>query len=471
MLSSSGLGSGLDVNGLVGQLVAAERQPALLRIDRKEVEFQATFSALGSLRSALSEFDAALTGLNDISRFQARNASTTDGNVFLASASDTATPGTYDIEVTQLAEAQQLLSSGFATADTTVGSGTLSLNMGSQNFQVNIASGTDTLADIRDAINNATDNPGITAAIINVDDGVGGTEAKLVLSASDPGLSNTLTVTAADDDGNNTDVAGLSQLVYDAGTTENMSELSPARDSIINLYGQSVTRSTNSLTDVIDGVTIDLKSATPGTTEQLVVSLDTASVTSSVNEFVDAYNSLAQTMSELGRFDSVSGQNGPLIGDSGLRTIQNRIRSELGSALSSTTATFRVLAEVGITTTSEGTLTVDSTKLGEAVTNNMADIAELFAGTEGYATRLSAVVGSYADSDGLLQTRQDSLQSQIEGLADDRVQVNDRMDALESRLLNQFNAMDAIVGQLRTTSDFLSQQLVNLPGFTNNNGS
>ena len=465
MLSSSGLGSGLDINNMVSQLVAAERQPALLRIDRKEVDYQATFSALGSLKSALSDFNTALAGLNDLTQFQARKASTTDGNIFLASASETATPGTYDIEVQQLAEAQQLISSGFASDAEVVGSGTLSVQMGASLFTVDITAGTDTLADVRDAINNATDNPGVTAAIINVDDGLGGTESKLVLTASEPGLSNTLTVTAADDDGNNTDAAGLSQLVYNAGVTENMTELSAAQDSIINLYGQPVTRSSNSLTDVIDGVTIDLKSATPGTTEQLVVTLDTAAVSGAVNQFVEAYNTLAQTMGELGNYDSTTETGGPLLGDAGLRSIQGRLRSELGTGLSST-ATFRVLAEVGITTSQDGTLQVDSAKLSSAIESNMNDVAELFAGTEGYATRLSAVVESYTSSDGVLQSRQDSLQARIERLADDRTTLNERMDALETRLLNQFNAMDSIVGQLRTTSDFLAQQLTTLPGFT-----
>lgn len=188
------------------------------------------------------------------------------------------------------------------------------------------------MAGIRDAINAAPDNKGVTASIINVDDGVGGTVSRLVLTSNNTGTTNELTVTASDDDGNNTDATGLSQLI-----SSNMLETSVAQDALVKINGFDVTRPSNTITDAVDGLTLNLKAASPGTPVSVGVSLDKSAISKTVGEFVDAYNKLGSVIRSLGSYDAQSKEAGSLLGDSMLRNLQSQLRSDMGNPV--TTAT------------------------------------------------------------------------------------------------------------------------------------
>lgn len=326
-ITAPGTGSGIDIAGLVAQLMAAESQPALLRLNTKEARLQADLSAIGTLKSALSQFQDSVKALNDLEVFQTRRAISSDKDLFSVSADTTAVASSYSVEVTQLAESTKLLSGNFSSETELVGTGTLDISLGAETFQLTIDGSNNTLEGISAAINGAEDNPGVAASIINVDDGSGGTVSRLVLTSDKVGAANTIDIVATDDDA--LDGFDLAQL-----NTANLTSIQVAQDAKIKVDGQTATRDSNSFSDVITGVSFTLNKADVGVVETLKVSLDTANVKAKVNTFVNAYNSLADTMKQLSAFDPETGSAGALQGDSLLRGAQSQIRQTLTSGVS-----------------------------------------------------------------------------------------------------------------------------------------
>ncbi|WP_198245385.1 flagellar filament capping protein FliD [methane-oxidizing endosymbiont of Gigantopelta aegis] len=461
--SALGIGSGIDINGIVNQLVQAEGQPAFAALDRQKSTVDARLSAIGSLKSALSDFQSSFTKLKSGTAFDANKASSSDEQVIVATAEFGAVPARYSVEVTQLASAHKLVSggAGFSDMNATVGTGTLNLSVNGQTLALTIDANNNSLLAIRDAINGATDNPGVNASIINVDDGAGGTVSRLVLSSQEVGTQNTISVTAVDDDGNNTDASGLSQLVFDpagSGVT-NMQEQTQAQDAIIQVDGQTATRSSNSISDVINGVTLDLKSAQPGNTINIAVEVDTQAISESVKGFVDSYNALFSLSQSLGRYGGPEGTNGALLGDSTLRNIMNKVRQDLGSPVASTNSSLNTLNMIGIDIDKDGLMTLDSSKFEKAVKSDLSAVSALFSSSDGVASRLQNDLDTYIQAGGILETQSDSLSKRLRDISDRRDTVQLRLDNLQRRLQKQFIAMDVAVGQFQSTGAYLTQQL------------
>ncbi|HSG92116.1 MAG TPA: flagellar filament capping protein FliD [Methylotenera sp.] len=448
-ITAGGVGSGLDIEGLVRQLVAAEGQPAIQRLDRKEANLQGDLSAFGSLKSALNAFLDSVKALQNQNDFLKRRAVSSNTELFSATANQNAVSGQYDIQVQQLAQAAKVRSTDFTSADAVVGSGSLEIAIGgANNFTVNIAEGNNTLAGVRDAINAADDNSGITATIINVDGG-----SRLVLTSNKAGLGNDISIVA-----NNTGVDGdLTQL-----NTANLVSLQSAQSAIFLVDQQSVTRDSNSISDVIDGITFDLKKAEPGTTGTLTVSQDNASVKTKVNAFVEAYNALNQTMRQLASYDAETERAGPLLGDAALRGVQSQLRQTISGAVEGLGVS--TLAELGITTNKDtGGLTLETAKLDAVLASDFSAVANIFASENGLSNKLANVLERYAGSDGILDNRTSGLRSRIDTIDSDRERLADRLSAVEARYRAQFTAMDILVAQLSTIGNFLGQQLANLP--------
>ncbi|ORU94263.1 MAG: flagellar hook-associated 2-like protein [Cycloclasticus sp. symbiont of Bathymodiolus heckerae] len=456
-ISSVGIGSGIDLTSLIGQLIDAEGSATANRLNINEAGYQADISAFGSLKSALSLFQTGVEGLQDASDFQQRTATSSDSEIFTATADESADLSQYGIEVVQLAQAHKLISTdSFASTDA-VGSGTLTLAQGTGSFSITIAA-TDTLTDIRDAINAATDNTGLKAAIINVGDG---TQQKLVFTANESGLSNAITITANDDDNDDTDaLVGISRLI-----NANLEEPAEALDGEIKVDGQLISSDSNVFDSVIDGISITAVSVGAG--EKLSVNENRTSVTSKINIFIANYNGLIDTFNALGSFDSDTSAAGILLGDATLRGVQNAIREKISSSVSG--LTYGTLAELGITTNDEGKLSVDNDVLNDALDDSFDDVGELFASTNGLANTLDTIVENYIRSDGIIEARTDGLQLSVDDRIEQRAALDRRLLSLESRLLAQFSAMDILVSSLRNQSDFLTQQLANLPGAYNPN--
>lgn len=451
-ITSAGLGSGLDIEGLVTKLVSAEGQPAALRLNRKETALQADLSAFGTLKGALSSFQTNVQSMKLASAFQTRTATSSNTDLFTVSAGSAAVPGSFSIKVDQLAQAAKMRSGDFSSDTAVMGSGALTLSLGAKSFSITTDS-TTTLAGVRDAINNASDNPGIKATIIKVDSG-----SQLVLTSDKLGAANTITVAATDTDA--LDGNDLTRLA-----TANLVSVQSASDAIIHVDGQQVTKDSNSFSDVISGVTISLKKADPAKTETLGVAIDKDSTKNKVNDFIKAYNALATTMNSLSSYDAKTKQGGPLLGDATLRGAQNQVRQALSNAVPDV-AGVSTLAEIGVTTNKDGLLELDFSKFDKFMAANPDSVAQLFSSDNGLAKRFDNILKNYVSSDGAITARVDGMNKQIEGIADERTRLNTRLADLETRYRKQFTAMDAMLGQLTATGSYLTQQLANLPGFT-----
>jgi len=394
-ISAAGVGSNLDVDGIVSQLMAVEKQPLTL-MQNTESDYKAKLSAYGTLKGALSSLQSAMQGLADGTKFQAAAVSVADTSVLTATANGTngkAVPGSYSVEVGQLAQQQKIRSDGFASTSSVVGSGTLTIEFGSYDSAANtftlngtkaaqtitIDPSSNTLSGVRDAINAA--NIGVSATIIN-----DGTSNRLVLTSKDTGAANSIKISTSDDDGLNLDAAGLSQLAFDptasAGSGKNLTQAQAAQDAKLKIDGIDISKSSNTVTDAIEGVTLNLLKTNSGSPTTLGVSHDSAGITAAINTFVTSYNSINQTLSDLSSYNAAAKTGGVLQGDSAALSIQMRIRATLSAAVGNMGGTgtgLSSLSQIGVSFQKDGSLALDSTKLQKALDNNFDDIAGLFA--------------------------------------------------------------------------------------------
>lgn len=465
-ITSLGAGSNLELDVLLDKLVTAEKKPKQDLITQNQSLAKATISALGAIKSKLSAFQDALAKLKDPAFFNTRSATSSDTTLFTVSAQNTADAASYDISVINLAKANKIASANFASPAETVGSGTLSIGVGSASFDVEIVAGTnDTLAGVRDAINNAPNNTGVKASLLTVSDGNGGSVTKLVLTANNTGAASQISIGVADDDGNNTDASGLSRLSYNIAdsASSQFSEINAAIDARITVDGFEATSSSNVFANVISGVTITaLKGATNPAeppSGQLVVAKDTSALREAVQSFVGSYNELVGSLNQLTTYNKDTGAVGPLMGDSSLRAIQTRLRSIIGDTVSGAAGDFSSLSFIGLSTNKDGSLTIDSAKLSSAIDSRFDDVGKLFSGSDGAAGKLSAAIDNITGGGGVLQNRESALNDRITELNKQQVALDLRIESFTKRYRAQFAALDALVTQLNQTNSFLTQQL------------
>jgi flagellar hook-associated protein 2 len=451
---TSGVGSGLDVAGLVKKLVEAEGAPTTLRLDKEEAKVQAKLSALGSLRSAIASFRDAVAGLKSIGGFQGRQTTSSTPDFLTAVASTAAVPGTYDIEVERLASAHKLQSGTFASAETAVGTGTVRIVTGGQTFDIVIDSTNNTVGGIAAAINASAAGDKVVATVIN-----GASDTRLTITARNTGASNAMTITQSGGDGL------LASLVYPPSGT-GLTQLQEALDSRVVIDDVIATSATNTLTGAITGVDLTLKAANdPDGTTTVTVDYDRTAARTQIDNFVKSYNALVDSLKGLTSYDAEARQGGPLFGDGGVRNIVDQVRRELAANVSGLSGSFDSLAEIGITAQLDGKLTVDAGDLDAAFTADFDAIGKLFAtDTTGVAVKLDVLLGQYLSVSGIFETRTSSLKSSIETINERREALTGRLIALQARYTKQFNALDGLLAQLQGTSNFLSQQLSNLPG-------
>lgn len=446
-LTTSGLGSGLDIAGIVDKLVAAERAPIASRLTARESKANELLSALGKFRSSLASFQDSLKSLTDIDTFQGRKITVGDDKVFTATANSSSLPGSYTVEVTALAAAHRLSTAAQPDATTAVGTGIISITVDGTTSNIAIDGSANSLNDIRNAINAAPDNPGVRATIVN---GTGG--AHLVLSATNTGVANAISITVNGGDG------GLAPLVYEAGGLSNtMTELTAAADAGAIIDGVVVSSATNTISNAIDGVTLNLVSTSAGTGLTLDIAYDTDGAKRSVGNFVNSYNKLIDTITELTKYNPDTRDAAPLLGDSTVRGIRDQLRREISSALGNSDAAS--LASIGVTTQIDGKLATDATRLDAAIAADFDAVGELFSGTTGLATRLDTIISSTLSGSSTIATREGNLKTTLKTITGQRASLDERLALVRERLSKQFNAMDRLLAQLKTTSSFLSAQL------------
>ncbi len=463
-ISSPGIGSGLDVKSIVSQLVAAEGNPASARIDRNEGEYQAKLSAFGSLKSALADFKSSLAGLKDISNFQKRSVTLSNKDLLSVSADTTALEGSYDVEVNRLAQKHKFASTAVAPATTFGGAGgdSLTVTVGTKTLTVDL-SAAKTLSDIHTAIAAAAQSEGVNVKASLINDG---TNQTLVLTSGGIGYDNRVQVGGTIGGTAAGTVLGFSTLnkLPDGSPLAALTQLNA--EMVVD--GVTITRGSNAISDVITGVSFNLTAAEPGTVVNVAVAQNTASIQSSVKGFVDSYNKLADVMREMSLVDIEGKKRGILVGDATLRTVMGGLRTHMSNAIGGIAGPYDTLAAIGVTTSKDGKLTLDGSKLSKALDADFTVVGQIFAGDNGYAARLDDYLDGYVGSKGVLDSRIDSLNTSIKGLDKQRESLQLRMDALEKRYTQQFSGLDEIISSMQLTSSFLSQQLAILPKLTLN---
>lgn len=444
MISSPGIGSGLDVNSIVTQLMAVERQP-VDRLQSQKSTYKSQLSAYGQLKSAVSSFRDAMAKLDTPADFRLFTATSSDKSFLTATAGSAAAAGSYGIEVVRVAERHRMAAGDantYATTDTDIGaSGTMSITVGSEPA-FNIDMSGLSLAGIRDAINNAADNPGVTASIINDDVG-----NRLVLTSDSTGSSNALAVSYS-----GSDPFGLQTLNTDRDSSGGFT--SADLDAVLTLEGTfTVTRSSNTITDAIDGLTLNLKSAG---TVKLDVARDSDGITKQAQAFVDAYNNLKSTIDSLRR--------GTLEAENTLLSIDRQLRNAFNTTPVGLSGAYGYLSEIGISFQKDGKLALNSDTLKTALETDFNGVAELFGNDDqGYAFRMRDIADGILQTNGLIDARQDGINDRISSI-DNRIDsFNRRLEITEDRYRKQFSALDGLVAELTKTGNFLTQQLAALP--------
>lgn len=466
-ITSIGVGSGIDLEGLVDQLISAERDPQELRLNLQESVTQGSISAIGNLKSTLAAFQDSLASLNDSDAFSARSAISGDSSLFSVSADSTASVGSYTIEVDDLATANKVATNGsFSSPGATIGEGTVTIGfLAGSSFDISVAA-TDDLTTIKNAINDATDNIGVTASLIT---GVSGTE--LVITSNETGTANQLDISVVDTgDALNQDANGLSRLFYDGSDPDNLlnglnqiQQIDAAQDAKIFVDGFEATSSSNEFTDIIEGVTItalaDDGGSFPLPSASLTVDTDKSSVKSNVETFVASYNELVTVLNALTDFDAVTETTGILSGDAAISALEAQIRRTLSNTVSSADDSLNNLALLGITTNSNGTIAIDETTLDDTILNNFDNIGALLAGDDGVTTQLDDLLESFLTTGGIFDSKEDNLNTQLSDIEDQRTVLELRLETIEARFRSRFAALDILVSQLNQTGDFLTQQL------------
>ncbi len=476
-VSSLGVGSGLDLAGILKGLMQVEQQP-LINLQRKEISYQARISALGSLKGALSALQTSAsnllppTGKNAAEKFTSFSASVASTDIASASASTGAAPGVYSLEVSQLAQSQRLVSatpgappaSPYANADSSIAAGTLTIDFGkfdggvytaeaSRKLEVVIDGSNNTLGGLRDAINAA--NGGVTATIIT-----GTAGAQLVLTAKSAGSENVMRL------------SGLSGFEFDpvAGSTSMSQDPAlggrAAQNALFSLNGIAASSSANTVTGVLEGVTLTLKKTNTGAPTDITVSKDTtSSLTAGINAFVKSFNEANTAIRSLGAYNAETKESGALQGQAIIRTTQAQLRSLVFGATNGGNPAYQRLSDLGVSFNKDGVLEVDSSKLNKAIENDYDAVLRLVTNVgESFKTSLEPVVGTTGTITGLT----DSITRMIKDLSSQRTVLTERLTNIEDRYRKQFTALDTMIAGMKETSTYLTQQLAALPGFGSN---
>ena len=471
-LNAPGVGSGLDVKGLVTQLMAVEQKP-LTQLTTQEAKFQAKLSSLGSISGALSSLQVAAKGLAAASAVN-NSASVSDSAVFTATALSTAQAGKYSVTVNKLAQPQKLIADGVDSTSTAIGSDTVPTtltftfgtitgtpddagiypdsatfvaNSAKTPVAVSITSSNNTLAGIRDAINAA--NAGVTASIIN--DG-GDSPYRLTITSNDTGLANSLKISSSDDSSVVGSIGAL--LAYNpAGTpgtpgVQKLSQSQAARNADLTIDGIHITSASNRVTEAIQGVTLTLAKETT-TATQVTVARNTSAITSSLASLVSAYNSVNAAIA------SPTAKGAVMQGDSAVLGLQRRVANLLGGAYNLGGAYTR-LSDLGISYQKGGTLVLDSTKLSAAMSANTTDVAALTAALgQAIDTAATGLIGP----SGPISTSTGGINQSIKAIGTRRTEIQRHLETLQARYMKQFSALDTLISSMNSTSTYLTQQL------------
>lgn len=463
-ISSPGLASGVDIQGIVSRLVALERAP-LAPLQQQAAGFQSKLSLYGTIKSMVSGLGDAASKLAESRSWDlVRGTTSAPDRVGISVAAGTA-PTSMSIEVQALARAQSTASSAVASG-AAVGSGTLRIQLGNwatgsfaegsaAAVDVSVAAG-DSMSTIATKINAA--NAGVSATVLRDASG-----ERLLVRSSDTGEAQGFRIQAVDDDGNNTDANGLSRLAFDGsgGVFQGMTLSQAGTNARATVNNVPISSAGNTVRDALPGITLTLSQVTTSPVE-VAVSNDKDAMRKNIQAFVDAYNSLNNLLSTATKFDPDTKVAGSLQGDSTAVGLQNALRGMMRSVTPG--GSFTRLLDIGIEIKTGGTMSIDATKMDRALDNPTA-MKALFTtessnpATRGFGRKLDAFADGLLSTDGLVTGRTEALRSSVERNSKEQTRINERAARAEVRLLAQYNAMDAAVGRLSGLNAFVSQQI------------
>lgn len=472
-ITSLGVGSGLDAQGIVDKLIAVESRPITL-LQQEQDSLKTSLSSYGQMQSLLSTFQSKSQALSSVALWNQTTATSSNSGVATASTADGAVAGSYAVTVEALASSQTLTSGTFANAASTLNEGSLTIELGtwgagtpaggftaktgSSPITIAIGAGETSLSAIRDKINAA--GAGVTATLINDANGV-----RLSLRSSATGAENGFRVTASEtaDDGNA--ATGLSALGYNAAAGSSpMARNQVATNARATVNGISVESASNTVANVSDGLTLNLLSVSAAPV-QIGVATNTEAVNTAVKDFVTAFNALASFIQTQTKYDESSKKGGPLQGDRATISLQWALRGVLNQE-SSASGVFGRLSDVGITMQKDGSLSIATSKLANGLAN-LPELRKVFAtdgsdtASSGFATRFNNLATAVLGIDGSLATRQQGLQRSIDLNARHQTQMQDRIDAMRARLTKQYQVLDNKMATLSALSSYVTQQFTN----------
>ena len=480
-ITSLGVGSGLDINSIVQQLVAVESRP-LTQMQRAASSLQTQVSSYGKISSLFSSLQTASNKLNDSSLWTQSTATSGDTTAVSVVGGSSATAGHYAVTVQSLANNQTLASANpLASATELAGSGTLTLQLGTWDTgqtQFTDKSGSspvtldvtasDTLQTLRDKINGL--GAGVTASLVTDTSGV-----RLSLRSSATGAENGFRISAADADGVNADAAGLSRFAFDPpGGTTAMEIKQVAANAAATVNGIPISSTSNELSTVVEGLTLQLRKETTIAVD-VAVSSDREAVKTAIRAFSDAYNQLASYIADQTKYDPGAKLGGPLQGDSAVGSLQRQMRGVLNMPSGASTA-FARLSDIGLSLQRDGTMAVDAGKLDSA-TAKLTELKKAFSNTDtltpantGFARRYAELAAQVLGVDGNLTTRTEGLRQRLTKNNDDQSKLSDRIAHFQKRLVAQYTAMDTNLSKLNGLSSYVTQQLSAMNRSRNNNG-
>ncbi|XQW85815.1 flagellar filament capping protein FliD [Thalassotalea piscium] len=444
-VTSAGIGSGLDLEGIITAYINAEAVPSELRLQNKEERLGTELSGVGQFKSALSNFESVLKKLSDTEDFNKQITESSSSAVDVTT-NGYASNGSFAIEVEQLAQGSRRQSTAFASSTDTVGTGTLTFTAGSDTFDVDI-DGADDLSAIRDKINEQSGNFGVTANIINVQSG-----SYLVFNSSSTGDTNNLTISTSD--------ASLDAI--STNTTQGTDDIAKSARAYVD--GNLIEQDTNEFKNIIEDVTFTAKSENMGSPAIITISQDEENGSTLINEFVDAYNSLRSTLDVLGNAES-----GALAFDANVRQVKSQLTSIVTDTVSGLSGSNTSLSDIGITIDKTGLLEVNpagigtmksgTEKLEEALKFNLEEVGEIFASSDGVVSNLSTLIESYNGSSGTLTIRNTALNKEYSGIKDEYTALETKLRDYEDRLRSQFSYLDSTVASYNATGSWLTATL------------
>lgn len=466
-MSSLGVGSGLDLEGLVRQLIQVERAPKLERLEKRETQAEVSLSGMSQFKSSMTKILDSLKTLSDSQKMAARSVKISgqdeDNPIMSAEARSTAARGNYNISVESLAVGTRAETGAFNSQKdvVTTTAGAMTFQAGPDNqFTIDVAADA-TLEDIARAINQSADNFGVNASIVNT--GGANPQSFLVFDSTATGTENELVIS-----NNNADLDSISTVA--TGTTAGATITRTAADAEIDIDGIRAFSATNTFKDAIQGVDLSVEQSKPGETIRLAIDVDREGIRSSVEEFIEAYNSMIDEVGKLTAY-SEGGKNGALIGDSLVRSARSKLSGIITRPVEGADEALNSLFKMGIVTDNDGKLQFDTKSIGggtgeerfnRALDENFSSIQSLFSGDTGLATRLTETIEEFTKAGGLIEGRERVYENQKDRVDKEREQFERYMEGYERTMRQRFLSLDSQISRMNRSSDFLFQRLAQM---------